>query len=170
MTDLAARSPAEGRLPLTIGTLTLEECAPATITSVMPLRGWTGTLPAPNRTTTEGGTRTVWAGLNQWFVVGDAPDGPDAALTDQSDAWGRYRLSGADVEAALARLTPLDMRAAKFAPGHCARTLLGHMDALLIREDAETVEIWTFRSMAATTVHEVERALRGVAARAALDS
>ena len=170
MPDLAARGPAEGLLPLTVGALSLEECPPARITSVTPLAGWSGTLPPPNRTATEGGARTVWAGLGQWFVVGVAPDVPDAAVTDQSDAWGRYRLSGDGVEEALARLTPLDVRAERFPPGHCARTLLGHMDALLVREDARTVEIWTFRSMAASTVHEVERAMRGVAARAALDS
>jgi sarcosine oxidase subunit gamma len=42
------------------------------------------------------------------------------------------------------------------------------MMALLRRTGAQELEVWVFRSMAATAVHEIGTAMRSLAARAAL--
>lgn len=176
MADLLARTPAAGLLPVAHGALTLDEAPWETITSLSPRRGRTGEvarvlpLPDPGRTLRADGRRVIWAGLDLFMVAGPRPEGLEglAALTDQSDAWCRLRLSGPGVEAALARLTPLDPNPHSFGKGRSARTLMGHMDALLVREGREVVEAWVFRSMAGSAVHEVERAMRGVTAREAL--
>jgi len=104
-------------------------------------------------------------------VVGKAVDASvarHAALTDQSDAWAVFSLQGHGVEDVLARLTPLDLNRAVFKRGHAARSLLGHMSAVILRTGENTFEIMVFRSMARTAVHELETAMRAVAARDAL--
>ncbi|MFW5881818.1 MAG: sarcosine oxidase subunit gamma, partial [Roseicyclus sp.] len=69
----------------------------------------------------------------------------------------------------LARLTPIDLGEAAFAPGHAARTMLGHMSCLLLRLEADRFGLMVFRSMAGTAAHELDRAMRLAAARAARD-
>ena len=176
MADLVALSPAAGLLPLSIGGVTLSEPPIAPITWVAPFKGREAQVsdafdeaglefPAPNRTTGDGALRAVWAGPGQALVIGDpiAPEG--AATADQSDGWARLRLEGDGVPDVLARLTPVDMRRDVFAVGHAARTLLFHMTATIMRVDEACWEILVFRSMAASAVHDLERAMRMVAAR-----
>ena len=91
-----------------------------------------------------------------------------AATTDQSGGWATLRLTGPAGAAALARLVPVDLSAAAFPLGHAARAPLGHMQAVLMRPAADVVEVMVFRSMARTAWHEIEVALRALAARAAL--
>ena len=169
MAELIAKTAAEGLLPLTIGRMTLAEPDWQPITSIATLSGYGGpALPEPGRSGTLQEAPVIWTGRNQWFVIGDVDLPAGLAVTDQSDAWCRVVLSGADVEAVLARLTPLDTNPAVFKPGRVSRTLVGHMNAILWRRSRDTVEIFAFRSMAKTLVHELERAMRGVVARAAL--
>jgi len=77
-------------------------------------------------------------------------------------------LEGAGVGDVLARLVPLDMSEAVFPVGGAKRSSLGHMAAVFLRPSATRVEILVFRSMAKTAVHELDRAMKAVAARAAL--
>ncbi len=51
-----------------------------------------------------------------------------------------------------------------FEVGHTARTLLQHMACSLTRVAENRFEIMVFRSMAKTAVHEIETAMRTVAA------
>ena len=69
------------------------------------------------------------------------------------------------LEPVLARLTPIDLRDSAFPKGATARTVIGHMTGSITRTGADTYAIMVFRSMAKTAVHELERAMRGVAAR-----
>lgn len=166
MADLSAKTAAEGLLPITEGALTLSEAAPAALTSVMPFEpgGWAD-APEPNRVAEPGGTRTLCLGPGRYLVFGPAPEGVDAAITDQSDAWAALVLEGPGARDVLARLTPVDLRDTALAPGQSAQTLLGYMTATLIRSGGERYEILVFRSMAATAVHELATAMRHVAAR-----
>ncbi len=179
MANLIARTPCEGLLPVTAGTCTLTEITPAATTSVMPARGRAGavsdalkkaiglTFPAPNRATGKDGNRLVWSGAGQALLLGAAPAAlPGAALTDQSDAWAVMRLDGAAAEAVLARLVPVDLRAATFKRGHTARTMLFHMTCSISRVGATSFDIMVFRSMASTAVHELHVAMKSVAAQA----
>ena len=65
----------------------------------------------------------------------------------------------------LMRHVPLDLRLHAFPVGRAVRAPLGHMSAILLRESEESFLVLTFRSMARTAWHEVETALRTVAAR-----
>jgi sarcosine oxidase subunit gamma len=88
-----------------------------------------------------------------------------AALTDQSDAWAVVQIAGAGVEDVLARLVPVDLRGQVFKKTHVATTMLGHMSVTVTRMGPVSFEIMVMRSMAATLVHELQGAMRGVTAR-----
>ena len=183
MVDLIAKTPCADLLPIKVGAVTLSEVMPEAITSIMPYEGkWEVasealksahgiTMPAPGRSTGKGDIRAIWTGAGQAMVLGarlDAGLSAHAALSDQSDAWALMRLEGAGGEDVLARLTPIDLNPGVFKRGHVARSLLGHMNAVIARVGAEAFEIMVFRSMAGTAVHELEEAMKSVAARAAL--
>jgi heterotetrameric sarcosine oxidase gamma subunit len=125
-------------------------------------------FPAPGTFTTgKAGARLVWTGREQAFLMGAAaPDGLVglAAVTDQSDAWVGFALSGAGAEAVLARLVPVDLRLAAFPAGRAIRAPLNHMASVILR-NAEGFEIYAFRSMARTAWHELAEALQHLAAR-----
>ena len=170
MGNLIATSAASGLCPVAIGSLRLTERTPA-LTSVSPFKGKKtavrkalGHWPAPN----EAKGNVLWAGRNLAFVVGECADLAGlAATTDQTDAWTALTLEGDDLAAVMARLTPLDMRT--LGAGATARGLLGHMSALYHRTQTG-MDIYVFRSMAHTAVHEITHAMTSVAARAALSA
>lgn len=180
MAELIARTPCEGLLPLTVGSVTLTQEAPGAMTSVAPLRGREAALetalqsahgvgvPAPNRAVGKAGARMVWFGRGQAMLIGPAADAglsAHAALTDQSDAWAVVRLEGERAEDVLARLVPIDLRRAVFKRGHTARTDLAHMSASVTRVGDRAFQVMVFRSMAATLVHDLKTAMEAVAAR-----
>lgn len=179
MPELIAK-PALDNAPLTIGDCRLEpvELGPITSIALYPgqekaaakaLKPMGLAFPAPNTLSQKGGARLVWTGRDQAFLIGaEAPDlGAAAAVTDQSGGWSALRLAGATVAEVLMRHVPLDLRAHAFPAGRAVRAPLGHMSAIVIREDADRFLILTFRSMARTAWHEIEVAMRSVAARAA---
>ncbi|GIT89968.1 hypothetical protein JANAI62_05480 [Jannaschia pagri] len=169
MTDLTAHDPAEDLLPLHHGDVRLSTYRPEAITSLMPLRGAAIAIPDPGRAEAMLGGLLLWSGRNQGMLLGPPPANLDkVAMTDQSDAWTILRLEGPGVDQVLSRLTPLDLNPAIFKPGRTARSLLGHMNALFHRRDAEIFDIWVFRSMAGSAIHDIERAMRGLAARQTL--
>lgn len=182
MAELIAKTALGTLLPITEGAMTLTEIEPGHITSIAPFRGKAEAVtsvlhtahgcawPAPNRCTGKAGARALWAGLNHALLIGPAPDpalAGLAALTDQSDAWATARLEGpeAQAEAVLARLIPLDLRRAHFKRGHTARSTIGHMSAVITRTGPAAFDLMVFRSMARTLVHELQTAMKGVAAR-----
>ena len=178
MADLVALSPAAGLLPVSQGDITLREAPVGPITWVAPFAGKTAAVskalktaagiafPETGRFTRSGEVSAVWVGPGQALIVGAevAPDG--AACVDQSDAWAHLALDGPGGRDVLARLTPLDLRDGEFDEGQAARTLLFHMTASLWRAGPQRWEMLVFRSMAATAVHDIEVAMRRVAARA----
>jgi sarcosine oxidase subunit gamma len=178
--ELGATEPCAGLgLPLEAGRCRLAALPVELITAIQPFPGQEAAVdavlrplglrfPAAGESLSQGGSRLHWAGRATAFLMGAAaPDGlrAIAALTDQSDGWAGLRMEGPDSAAALARLVPLDLRLASFAPGRAARAPLNHMQALILRSGAEAFDIHVFRSMAGTAVHELTQAMRGVAAR-----
>lgn len=183
MANLLETSPAAGLLPLTIGTTTLAEVPMGPVWAVAPYRGKTETVskamrkahgldfPNPGQMQRKDDVRIAWSGLDQGFLMGAEPDAAlsaNAALTDQSDAWTHLSLSGPQVEAILARLVPVDLSLRALPADGAIRTSIGHVAALILRTKADTFELLVFRSMAGSAVHEIERAMRAVAAREAL--
>lgn len=176
MPRLIAKSPLAGSWPVTHGGVSLSEVVLEGITSVAVLPGGQKAVdkalkplgvafPAPGRFTEKAELRLVWTGRDQAFLLNGALACEGAALTDQSDGWACLRLEGAAAADVLARLYPLDLRAAAFPPGHAARAALGHMSSVLMRVEGG-FEILVFRSMARSAWTELEHAMQHVAARA----
>ncbi len=191
MADLIETSASAGLLPVTIGNVTLQDVAPGAIASVAPLSGAEkstsaalkkhcgAAFPAAGRVAGgAGGLRAIWSGRGQALVMAEAPGDlagelaillkGKAAVTDQSDAWTTLALQGRDVRRVLARLTPLDLRPATFGRGQTARSTLVHMMAVITCTAADRFEIMVMRSMTQSAVHDITRAMQGLAARAAL--
>jgi heterotetrameric sarcosine oxidase gamma subunit len=176
---LIERSPFAGLLPIQKGDLALEEISGVKITSVQPFAGQMKSvatalkkatklpMPGVGQSVSAGTWRCFPAGLDTWFVFGpevlSALQG--AAVTDQSDGWSGLRLSGKAAPDVLARLVPIDLREPAFPPDRAARTLLNHM-ALIIERRKDGFDLWVFRSMAKTAVHEIEAAMTAVSERA----
>ncbi len=146
------------------------------ITSVAPFVGQEAKVvaalnglvfPAPNRFSQSGNARMVWTGRGQAFLMGVDPAGLKgiAALTDQSDGWACLSLTGVAAAECLMRLIPLDLSALQ--PGQAARAPLGHMQSVIMRLE-DGLELLVFRSMARTAWHEIETAMKALAARQAL--
>lgn len=178
MTELMAKTPFDGLLPTEIGSVTCTEIVFDAITSLAPIPGAEAAVsdilkaqigapfPAPGRTTGKAHARAVWAGRGQVFVLGPRVAAiPGVAMTDQTDAWACAALEGAGAGDVLARLTPIDLRPGVFKRGHAARTLLGHMNAVVMRTGADRYGLMVFRSMARTFAHDVTLAMEAVAAR-----
>lgn len=177
MADLIALTPCEGRLPLTVGDITVTEVVPARLTSIAPFAGqqkavrtalktrFGVALPAANRSARHDGVTMQWFGHGVWLINADVALDGIAAVTDQTDAWAVVTITGDGAEDVLARLVPIDLRRAQFKTGHAARTMLGHMNVAITRTGGDRFEIMVMRSMAGTLVHELNSAIRGVAAR-----
>jgi sarcosine oxidase subunit gamma len=178
--ELIAKTPQNAMAPLTVGTVTLSERDLGVLTSLAPYKGQSSALgaalkaahgmawPAPNRATGKDGGRAIWFGRDLALLAGPPPDPALAvhgALTDQSDAWTCLHLSGAGTEDVLARLVPVDVRAAVFKRGHTLRSQVQHMNGSVTRTGPNTFAIMVFRSMAATVRHDLQRAMESVAAR-----
>jgi sarcosine oxidase subunit gamma len=71
-----------------------------------------------------------------------------AAITDQSNLWEMFSLSGAPVREVLARLVPIDLSPAKFRIGDLALTRAGHLDVRLWHVAEQTYELAVARSYA----------------------
>lgn len=176
MARLRARSAGEGLLPIEVAGATLGQVDPGAITSVMPYDGQAGAvdaalrgalgvgLPGPGGSEAAGEIRAIWTGRGQAMVLGAPVSVPGAALTDQGDGWTVLRLEGVEAEAVLARLCPVDFRVRAFAEGSVARTLLQHMNVIVLRSGAQRFDIMVFRSMTRTAVHDLRVAMESVAA------
>lgn len=99
-------------------------------------------------------------GPGQWFVIGDTPlsaaqifgktpvlDGR-ASISDQGHGRVRIGISGAPVEAVLAKGTAVDLALSNFPVGHSTMTLIGHISALITRTGAESFELLVLRGFA----------------------
>jgi heterotetrameric sarcosine oxidase gamma subunit len=174
--ELIAKSALEGR-SLASGTVTLAEADVGPITSIAVFPGGAKAvakglktlglaMPEPNSFVEKKGTRIIWTGRDQAFLIGvEAPALEGAAVTDQSDGWAVLTVAGAGVADVLARWVPVDLRLATFPVGRAVRTQLNHMNVVILRTGDHAVEIMVFRSMARTAWHEIETAMHMVQAR-----
>ena len=164
MIDLKATSAFMAqRLPVTLDRCEMRALPTARITALAPYPGQMGALrahlggfPDPGEVVIAGDTRLVWAGRDLAFAFGPGlPDGAEAfcAVTDQSDGWTGLALQGPGAEAHLARRLPFDLRKLP-APG-AARSLLGHVPLLILRLQPQAFEIWVWRSMLRSALHEL---------------
>ena len=102
-------------------------------------------LPGPGRSAGGGEWTAHWTGPDQWLLEApfDAHEdiarevkaafGDEASVTEQTDGWARFDLSG-DCLPLLERLTPLDTAA--MVSGSVSRTVIEHLGCLLICREA----------------------------------
>jgi heterotetrameric sarcosine oxidase gamma subunit len=181
--ELIPTSPAHGLTPVTLTDVALHEAEMTAIWSIAPYRGQERTVaahlektfglgfPPPGKLLSNGAVSIAWSGYDQAFLIGAAPDAglvAHAALSDQSDAWTRLVLFGPLARAALARLVPLDLSPAAFPVGAAARSMLGHMNMLIVQAEEGVFTLMVYRSMTGTAVHELSRVMRMVCARTAI--
>jgi heterotetrameric sarcosine oxidase gamma subunit len=167
-------TPALDHAPLTIGSCTMTVCELGQITQVMPFVGKDLAvekklgmqLPKPNRVTSKGDATLQWFGRRTYLLMGvDAPDGLDAAVTDQSDGWVAISLQGSGAEDVLARLVPVDVRGVAFKKGHTMRSMIQHMNGSVTRTGTDHFTVMVMRSMGQTLWHDVKTAMENVASR-----
>lgn len=182
MPRLIAKAALEAE-PLQIAGLELALHDPGPLTLIAPFPGQDQPLaaalaplglhfPAPGEISAHAHVRLVWSGRGQALLMeAAAPEDLQntAAVTDHTDAWATFTLTGPRASDALSRLVGLDLRTVSFPTGHSARSALNHMPLLLIREEApegsDRFLILTFRSMARTAWAELSETLHHLVAR-----
>ena len=175
MVKLVALTPCAGLLPIAHDGIEISEVLPDRLMSVAPFKGQEKAVSAQLKEQVGSGLSAVnrrtaavtWFGHGTWIVARDVTLDSLAAVTDQSDAWAVVALSGLGAEDILARLVPVDLRAQVFKKNHVAKTMLGHMSVTITRAGANEFEIMVMRSMAQTLVHDLDVAMRSMAARLA---
>jgi sarcosine oxidase subunit gamma len=116
----------------------------------------------------------LWLGPRSWLYVSDVTSTPDefeparravnavgGALFDVSASYVGWHVSGALAARVLNRACPLDFHPRAFAPGQCAQSLLGHINALFYKpgEDQSFV-VMVARSVASGALHVLREAAR----------
>jgi sarcosine oxidase subunit gamma len=81
-----------------------------------------------------------------------------AAVTDQSDLWQVFEVSGAGTGEMLSRVVPVDLAPEVFPVGALALTRAGHLNVRLWHIDVQTYEIAVSRSYAEDLRHALEQA------------
>lgn len=179
LTPLGGAQPAS----VTIGPVTITEIVDTALASlairrdragdVMRAAGALGLpLPGPGRAETGPAWSAFWLGPEQWMV--EAPFeshediaahlrrafGDAASITEQTDAWVRFDLTGYDLAALLERLCVLDP--ARLEPGAATRTMIDHLGCSVIRRAPDRLSILGPRSAAASLHHALVAAARSV--------
>lgn len=181
--NLTARPVLDGA-DLTIGENRIVERSDLAIVSVAaPLGGedalraafarrWSLDLPAPTRSADRGPLRAIRTGADQvllifpeahmtWLDVRSALDG-SGYTTDQTDAWVVLEISGPETPAALERLCPLDVDAARFPVGAAGRTLMAHLGVIVLRLGEEKFWLMSAASSARSFLDAAATAFRNV--------
>lgn len=112
---------------------------------------------APRRAVA-GALSALGVGPGRWLFLGVAAKdletdlGGLASLSDHSDGYALFQLSGPAVRDALAKGVALDLHPDVFTPGTVAVTVIGHIGAIVWR-DGDSFVIAVFRSYAASFWH-----------------
>ncbi len=86
--------------------------------------------------------------------------GAAASITEQTDAWVRFDLSGGDLFALFERLSNLDL--SLLPDGHASRTVIEHLGCYLIRQSANLITLYGPRSSAQSLLHALEVTAKSV--------
>lgn len=130
-------------------------------------------LPAPARA--EGGTPygAFWVAPGMWFVEAAFASHEDivahlkpifgdaASITEQTDAWVRFDVSGTGLDRLFERLSNLDLAA--LPDGYASRTVIEHLGCYLIRQQVRIVVLYGPRSSAKGLLHALEVAAKSIA-------
>ena len=181
MTPLGRREP----LVETIGGVAIAEVTSTAIASLAARRGRSDeveaaaagiglTLPGPGRMSAGDPWSAVWTGQGQWLVLAPLAGNEDivarlepafagsASLTEQTDGFARFDVTGACPAGLLERLCPLDLRS--MDAGAAGRSVIEHVGCHVLVMAADHVVLLAPRSFAASVHHALATAARSVAA------
>ena len=131
-------------------------------------------VPVPGASTYEAGKvfSAFWTTPEMWLVEADFATHEDivaalkpgfgeaASITEQTDAWVRFDVSGERLGALFERLTNLDL--SQLPDGYASRTVMEHLGVYLIRHTATAITLYGPRSSAAGLLHALEVTAKSV--------
>ena len=127
-------------------------------------------LPPPGRAAAGATYASFWLSPEMWMV--EAPFathedivailkphfGEAASITEQTDAWARFDVKGADLPAMFERLCNFDLRSN--GPGSATRTVIEHLGCYVVIRGEGHLSVIGPRSSAASIFHALETAAR----------
>lgn len=129
-------------------------------------------LPPPGHAAAGDPWSAFWMGPEMWMITAPCSTHEDivaalkpvfgdaASLTEQTDAWARFRVTGRDLPRLFERLCGADLDRA--SGGQAIRTTIEHLGAfLLVREDG-AIDVLSARSSAASLHHAIIAAAKSV--------
>ena len=168
---------------VTIGPVTIAEVTTTALASLASRRGRAADvtaaataqgipLPGPGRAEPGAPFAAFWLGPDQWMV--EAPFatqediaailrpmfGDSASITEQTDAWVRFDVSGTRLPALFERLCSFDLRSN--GAGSATRTVIEHLGCYLIRRADTVLTLYGPRSSAQSLHHALTTAARSV--------
>jgi len=114
-------------------------------------------LPGPNAVTRADGTAILWLGPRSWLAVAERVDATGGVAFDVSASRVAWTLRGEEAGIVVNKHCPLDLRLSAFAPGTCAQSVFGQVNALLYRHVAsDGFTLMVARSFARDVQHQLE--------------
>lgn len=118
-------------------------------------------LPDIGKTASDKGNQLYDIARNQWMLESDRSEqeisallneklGNHAAITDQTDSWCCFELSGERVIDKLERICPINLLDSAFPVGAVVRTSMEHI-GVIIRRDADQNDSRCYRILGATS-------------------
>lgn len=113
-----------------------------------------------------------WTGPDQWMLQAPFDNDEDlatkakallksdASVVEQTDAWVRFDISGADIEQVMELLCNVDPR--KLQTGKCARTSIHHLGSFVLRINDDVIAIYGPRASAGSLHHAIITAMETV--------
>ena len=129
-------------------------------------------LPGPARAEVAAVYTAFWVTPEMWFVeapFGSHEDivtalkpgfGDTASITEQTDAWVRFDVSGTGLPALFERLTNVDL--GQMSDGFASRTVIEHLGVYLVKTRADAVTLYGPRSSANGLLHALEVSAKSV--------
>jgi sarcosine oxidase, subunit gamma len=129
-------------------------------------------LPGPGKTASSATYSALWLGPDQWMIeapIGTHEDivavlrplfGDAASLTEQTDAWVRFDVTGPDLPSLFERICAFDLRT--HAPGSATRTVIEHLGCYVALRASNEVSVLGPRSSAHSLHHALLTAARSV--------
>ena len=114
-------------------------------------------LPGPNAVTRTNGTPILWLGPRSWLVIAERVDAGGGVAFDVSASRVAWTLRGEHAGVVINKHCPLDLRSSAFAPGTCAQSVFGQVNALLYRHLAgDAFTLMVARSFSLDVQHQLE--------------
>ena len=130
-------------------------------------------LPGPGAMAATGDWAGFWTGPGQWMLTAPFASHEDiaglvkdavkdaASVTEQTDGWVRFEVTGARVPDMLERLCNVDVRAMQ--AGQAVRSQIEHLGTFVLCQKAGAAfGLITLRSAAASMVHALETAAKSL--------